>query len=116
MHVHRPLPVEGDLVGPLFHREGRRVHRFAPGPARPHQKVEDVGVVDLPDVGSLLGDQMAEGCRRPLPVERPVPIGHEKDEPTPGPQNAVAVDQHGQGIGQVLEDVAGDDEVLTPVG
>lgn len=81
-----------------------------------HQILLHVSVIDLADIAFVLVREVIEGRRVPVKVECTVPIGNEQDEQAAGSQHTIDIDEHGQRIGEMFDDVAGDNEVLALVG
>ena len=76
------------------------------------QVLGHMGVVDFTDVTFVLVHQMGERRGVAVAVECAVSVGDQQDQQPTGPQHTMDVDQHGQRIGKVLDDVTGYDEVL----
>src|ERR1700688_1828962 len=79
------------------------------------QVILDVLVTDHGDPISMLGDEMREWRRGPLAVKRVAPIGKKDKSGRTGLQDPVDLVDLREWIGQVLEQMARDHEVLARV-
>ena len=75
----------------------------------------DVRVVNLGDPGLVLGHHVVDAGGRPGVVEGPPSIRQQQQDHAAGAEDAVDLVEHPQGVGQVLEDLTGDDEVQARV-
>ncbi len=74
-----------------------------------------MGVAHLDDPTLVLGHDMGERRRPPITVTGPMPVGEQDESHPSGAQDTVHLGHESDGLGQMLQDVAGDHEVLAGV-
>ena len=109
------VDVDGSLAEPL---EGfpLLIRSLAEGFVPMAEPLDEVGFADLVYACPMFGHQVRKRCGRSTAVHGPVPVGEQDERDTLGPQHAVDLGEESQGLRQVLQHVAGDDEILTGVG
>ena len=75
-----------------------------------------VGVVALPIGAEMILDQVGERGERPMAVEGPLFVGDHQEQCAAGAQLAMGRGDRTDRIAGVLDDVTGDEKVLTSVG
>ncbi len=90
----------------------REVRRFRPGE---RQELGDVRVIDHRDARVVLRNEMLEGGRRTVAVERTAPIRQHENHHSVGSQHPLDLVEEADRVGEVLEHVTANDEVLSPV-
>jgi hypothetical protein len=78
-----------------------------------HRELADVILVDHRDPSLVLGGEVRHRGRWSGPIERPAPVREHDQRETAESQHAVNVGDHPERVGEMLEDVGADHEVLT---
>jgi hypothetical protein len=112
MSMYRTTTVHLDLTGHEVRSKHGSISFVSDLTACANQEIQNVRVIDLSHITAVFIDQMRQSCALALAVECHVSVGKQKQQQSPRAQNAVDVDQYGQGVRQVLEHVARYDEVL----
>ncbi len=80
------------------------------------EELPNVVIVDGGDLRLELRDEMGECCGRPVSVEGAVAIREEEQKEAASSEDAVKFDHEPDRVGEMLEDVRTDDEVLASRG
>src|SRR6202035_2021330 len=105
----RPVTVEGKLPAAILRRP-----RLLPDTGLA-QVIFEMLVTDDRDVVSIVRDHVLERSRRSLPIERVAAVGQEDQRNAAALQHAVHVFELCQWIGEMLQEMARNHEVLTRV-
>ena len=109
MHVDGSLPVSVDLLGA---RIRARVVTPLPDAA---EEVLHMGIGDRGHIRLVFCDQVLHRGWEPVPIECSPTVGEQHERDASAAQHAMDLVQHGERVGEVLEHVAGDHEVLALV-